>query len=82
LFLQKLLPEGGADGMLFIRDRVEELCQKLDLHDPVATGQYLDKYTLEDFARSQGGGEAAVQTVTIWTRVMLGKIVSQILDIT
>jgi hypothetical protein len=67
--------------MLFIRDRVEELCQKLDLHDPAATGQYLDKYSLEDFARTQGGGEAAVQTVTIWTRVMLGKIDPEIRNI-
>jgi hypothetical protein len=59
--------------MGFIRDRVEEMCQKLDLHDPVATGQHLDKYSLEEYAKIQGGGEAAVETVKIWTRVMLGK---------
>jgi hypothetical protein len=59
--------------MGFIRDRVEEVCQKLDLHDPVARGQHFDKYTLEEYARIQGGGEAAVETVKIWTRVMLGE---------
>jgi hypothetical protein len=44
------------------------------LHDPVATGQHLDKYSLEDYARIQGGGEAALETVKIWTRVMLGTL--------
>jgi hypothetical protein len=65
--------------MLFIREKVEEMCQKIDIHDPVAIGRDLDKYSLEEYARIQGGGEAAVETVKIWTRVMLGN--SIILDI-
>jgi hypothetical protein len=62
--------------MLFIRDREEEMCQKIDIHDPVAAGKDLDKYSLEEYARIQGGGEAAVETVKIWTRVMLGNSIS------
>jgi hypothetical protein len=58
--------------MLFIRNRVEEMCHKLDIRDPVVMGQHLDKYSLEEYARIEGGGEAAVETVKIWTRVMLG----------
>jgi hypothetical protein len=61
--------------MLFIRNHVEEMCQKIDIHDPVTTGRDLDKYSLEEYARIQGGGEAAVETVKIWTRVMLGNSV-------
>jgi hypothetical protein len=61
--------------MLLIRNLVEEMCQKLDLHDPVGSGQQYDKMTLEDLARIHGGGEAAVETVKIWTRVMLGKCI-------
>jgi len=59
--------------MLFIRELVEEMCHKIDIHDPVATGQQLDKLSLEAFAIEKGGGQAAVETVRVWTRVMLGK---------
>jgi len=59
--------------MLFIRELVEEMCHKIDIHDPVATGEPLDNVSLEAFAREKGGGRAAVETVKVWTRVMLGK---------
>lgn len=58
--------------MIEIRDKAEETCQSIDIHDPVRTHGHLDKMTFEDWVKSQGGGETALASATVWTRAMLG----------
>lgn len=58
--------------MISIRNKTEETCQRLDIHDPVRTGGQLDKMTLENWVKSEGGGETALASVRVWTRAMLG----------
>lgn len=58
--------------MLHIRNMTEEVCQKLDIHNPVQTGDELDTMTLEGWIVSNGGGKTALASATVWTRAMLG----------
>lgn len=58
--------------MVALRDKTEEVCQTLDIHDPVRTGGHLDHLTFADWIKSQGGGETALASATVWTRAMLG----------
>ena len=58
--------------MLNIRDQAEKICQTIDIHNPVGSGADLDKYTLEEWVKLQGGGRTALASVRVWTRAMLG----------
>ena len=62
--------------MVRIRDLVEETCQKLDITDPIGSpkslGKDMDAMTLEQWIRSEGGGQYSLDTATVWTRAMLG----------
>lgn len=58
--------------MIYIRDLAEKICQTIDIRNPVGTGGDLDKYSLQEWAESQGGGKTAVASVAVWTRAMLG----------
>lgn len=58
--------------MIEIRDLFEKTCQKIDIHNPTASNESLDKCTLEEWIKQQGAGETAMASVTIWTRAMLG----------
>jgi len=58
--------------MVYIRDLTETVCQQLDIHDPVATGKSLDKYSLEDWVNESVEGNTAIASVRVWTRAMLG----------
>ena len=62
--------------MVEIRLLLEELCQKIDIRKPVAsglaTGKDFDSVTLEEFARSVNYSEHALNMVKISTRAMLG----------
>ena len=58
--------------MVCIRDLAEEVCQKLDIYDPVGTGGDLDKYTLREWAERNGAGKTAIASISVWTRAMLG----------
>jgi monoamine oxidase len=69
---QNLVEQNGVQNMLDIRQKAEEACQAIDIHDPVRTGGFLDKITLEEWVTSQGGGKTALASVTVWTRAMLG----------
>lgn len=59
--------------MVKIRDLIESLCQKLDIFDPARFQRDLDKCNLEEFVRSNGGGNSALASVTVATRAMLGR---------
>ena len=54
----------------------EELCQKIDIHRPVASGLKIgkdfDSMTVEEFARSVNYSEHAMNMVRISTRALLG----------
>jgi len=62
--------------MVYIRDLVESLCQKVDISKPAASadvlGKNYDTMTLAEFVKSEGGGITALGTVSVWTRAMLG----------
>ncbi len=59
--------------MVYIRNLVEKLCQELDIYDPASSARPLDKATLEEFVKSEGGGKSALAAMTVATRAMLGK---------
>ena len=59
--------------MVYIRNLVEKLCQELDIYDPASSARPLDKMTLEEFVKSEGGGKSAFAARTVATRAMLGK---------
>ncbi|KAJ9608974.1 hypothetical protein H2200_006745 [Cladophialophora chaetospira] len=69
---KELAEPHSVEDMIAIRDLTEKICQSIDLYHPVATGEDLDKYTLEDWVKQKGLGKTALASVTIWTRVMLG----------
>lgn len=65
------------DEVIRIRDIFEETCQKIDINNPVASGQQLrkdlDNITFEEWIRSLGVlHEDVVNALTIGTRAMLG----------
>ncbi|KKY18370.1 putative flavin-containing amine [Phaeomoniella chlamydospora] len=66
----------AIEDMVRIRDLVEETCQKLDITDPIGSakslGKDMDAMTLEQWIRSEGGGQYSLDTATVWTRAMLG----------
>lgn len=53
--------------MVHLRDLVEEICKELHLYKTTATGKELDKLALEEFVKSQGKGESALGSATVWT---------------
>lgn len=59
-----------------VRDLFEQTCQKIDLSNVVASSKDvqkdLDDMTFEEWIKSQGGGEHALNALTIGTRAMLG----------
>lgn len=57
--------------MAYIRDFCEAECQKLDSYNPQDAN--LDSLTMEAFVERSGATETAKQTVSIWTRAMLGQ---------
>ncbi|KXT10212.1 hypothetical protein AC579_442 [Pseudocercospora musae] len=73
--------EDGSDGaeigeIVRVRDMLEEMCQKIDIRNPVASGKKLredlDMITVEEWLRSVGAGEDAVNAMKVGTRAMLG----------
>jgi monoamine oxidase len=58
--------------MVRIRDLAEQVCQSIDLHDPVSSAGNLDTMTFEEWVRSMGLSKTALASATIWTRAMLG----------
>ncbi|KAL1867531.1 hypothetical protein VTK73DRAFT_4134 [Phialemonium thermophilum] len=66
------LASGGTQDLVAIRDKAESVCQTLDIYDPVRTGGHLDKITLEEWIKTEGGGETGLASAAIWTRAMLG----------
>ena len=73
---QKEAEKGAVQNMVYIRDLVETLCQKIDISSPVESGKAIgkdyDTMTLEEFVKSEGGGKTALGTASVWTRAMLG----------
>lgn len=59
-----------------IRNIFEDMCQKIDIRNPVASGKKLrhelDDITFEEWIRSLGCRQDAVNALTIGTRAMLG----------
>ena len=64
------------DDVIRIRDIFEATCQQIDISIPVASGQKLrrdlDNITFEDWVRSLGCREHALNALKIGTRAMLG----------
>ncbi|RDW66794.1 amine oxidase-4 [Coleophoma crateriformis] len=62
----------GDDGenMRQVRDKIEELCQKIDLRKPAL--ENYDTMNFEELVRHLGGKEVAFQTARVWTKAMLG----------
>lgn len=58
--------------MVKIRDMIESLCHKLDIRDTANSGKEFDKYSLEEFVKSEGAGPSALASITVATRAMLG----------
>ncbi|KAF7190535.1 putative flavin-containing monoamine oxidase A [Pseudocercospora fuligena] len=59
-----------------VRDVFEETCQKIDIRNPVASGKKLredlDLITFEEWLKSIGAGEHAMNALKVGTRAMLG----------
>lgn len=64
--------------MIYIRNLVEKVCHTMDIDDPVKTGRELDKYSLEEWLKSQGAGKTALATIGVACRMMLGLESSQV----
>lgn len=66
----------AIDDLVRIRTIFEETCQKIDIREPVASGlalrKDLDDITFEDWIRSLGCGETAVNGLKVGVRAMLG----------
>ena len=64
--------------MVRVRDRFEQLCHRVDMHDAAAAatakalGQDYDAMSMADYVELEGGGRTARASVTVWTRAMLG----------
>lgn len=69
----QLLEINGVEGMVYIRDLVDEVGKSLDVNKMTSTGHDLDQITFEEFVKYQGKGESALAAATVWTRAMLGK---------
>jgi monoamine oxidase len=73
---QQEVEAGGVNDMVRVRDLFEELCQRIDIRDPVGSVKKLDGVhdgmSMRDFVVFANGGETAMRTVGIWTRAMLG----------
>ena len=70
---QKLSEANGVESMLFLRNKAEEVCQSLDIRNPLRNGSHLDNMSFEDWVRSvTGPSESALASASIWTRAMLG----------
>ncbi|PIG79771.1 hypothetical protein AARAC_003313 [Aspergillus arachidicola] len=67
---QPPLPDGDDVVIQHMKDIFEEEYRNIDLTRPHVCDH--DDITLEDFVRSRGGGPATLETVAVWTRVMLG----------
>jgi monoamine oxidase len=65
-----------AENVTEVRQILEDLCQKIDVRKPVASGLAIGKdfdiMTLEEFARSINYTEHAMNMVRISTRALLG----------
>lgn len=76
----KLLPDATdeveIEDIIRIRDIFEETCQKIDIYNPVASGQQvrndLDDITFEHWLKDLGCGEHALNSLKVGTRAMLG----------
>nr|POE90598.1 putative flavin-containing monoamine oxidase a [Quercus suber] len=76
----QLLSDGSdkaeIDDIIRVRDLFEETCQKIDINNVVASARKihkdLDNLTFRDWVMAQGGGEHALNALTIGTRAMLG----------
>jgi len=62
--------------MVYVRDLVEDICQKLDLYKITDIGHDLDELTFEDFIKSQKKGDSALAAATVWTRAFLGDLIT------
>ena len=58
--------------MVNVRDLAEEVCQRLDVRDPLQKGAHLDGMNLEQWILGNGGGDTGLAAATVWTRAMLG----------
>lgn len=76
----KLLPDESdeveIDDIIRIRTIFEETCQKIDIYNPVSSGQQirsdLDDITFEHWLKDLGCGEHALNSLKVGTRAMLG----------
>ncbi|KAK4504152.1 hypothetical protein PRZ48_005068 [Zasmidium cellare] len=68
--------QAQIDDIIRIRDIFEETCQKVDISDPVAWDQKLrtnlDNITFEQWLKSLGAGQGALNALSVGTRAMLG----------
>lgn len=55
---------------------VEELCHSIDIED--ASHRKYDMMTFEDFVKEQSVSATVLESVTVWTRAMLGCEPSQL----
>ena len=71
----------GSDAIVTLRDATENLCQTIDIRDPVRTGgahldaltfsQWVEK-TMKESGADEEGCKTALRSATIWTNAMLG----------
>lgn len=68
--------KADIDDIIRIRDIFEETCQKIDILNPVASGQKirqdLDHITFEQWLQSLNASEHAMNAMKVGTRAMLG----------
>lgn len=68
--------QAEIDDIIRIRDIFEETCQKVDISDPAAWNQQmsmnLDSATFEQWLRSLGCGQGALNALSVGTRATLG----------
>ncbi|KAJ6189023.1 hypothetical protein N7519_003931 [Penicillium mononematosum] len=78
LMPDSLAEPGAVEAIRLIIEETENACHKLDIRDPVGTGEGLDKLTLLEWAKTKTSSETALAVVNLWTRAMMGIEASEI----
>ncbi|GAT20536.1 FAD binding domain-containing protein [Aspergillus luchuensis] len=68
----------AAEAIRLITREIENSCHKLDIRDPIGTGEGLDKLTLLEWAKTKTSSNTALAVVNMWMRAIVGIEASEI----
>ncbi|GKZ84487.1 hypothetical protein AnigIFM56816_009820 [Aspergillus niger] len=60
----------AAEAIRLSTREIEHSCHKLDIRDPIGTGEGLDKLTLLEWAKTKTSSKTALAVVKMWMRAM------------